>query len=302
MFLDGGPRRAPRASKTEARNLSRISGAALGAVRQLGSALRARYDDGDIFGLRSHLQGLRTSGLRLGAAAAAALVSALVAAVPRAQAVQEPKPEPRGTGVTRYEVAAIGDSLTDQRIGGGQYLRQLARWCPESRFDAYGVGGQRTDHMRWRFTVDLLQRRRPPKARPRYDHVIVLGGVNDLAAGSVTAPRVQRIERNLGWMYGKAHELGMEVIAVTVPPWGKLAGSYDRRGDATRRLNRWILEQPATHRVEHAVDIHPLLECGEDDELCPMYRRFPNDKVHWGPEGHRIVADALFRAAFADCR
>jgi lysophospholipase L1-like esterase len=156
--------------------------------------------------------------------------------------------------------------------------------------------------MRWRFAVDLLQKSKPAASRPHYGHVIILGGVNDLAAGSVTAPRVTRIERNLTWMYQKGHALGMKVIAVTVPPWGKLRGSYDKRADATRALNQWILGRTAGHAVDHAVDIHPLLGCGDEDVLCPSYRRFPDDQVHWGPPGHRVVADALFREVFADCK
>ncbi len=227
---------------------------------------------------------------------------ALALPAPEAKGAKAAAAQARGTGVTRYEVAAIGDSLTDTRIGGGRYLSELSRWCPESRFDAYGVGGQRTDHMRWRFTVDLLQKRRPPARRPHYSHVIVLGGVNDLSAGSVTAPRVTRIERNLTWMYAKAHALGMKVIAVTVPPWGKLRGSYDKRPDATHELNAWILNRTARQQVDHAVDIHPLLECGDEDVLCSRYRRFPDDQVHWGAKGHRVVADALFHEVFSDCK
>jgi lysophospholipase L1-like esterase len=202
----------------------------------------------------------------------------------------------------RYVVAAIGDSLTDIRAGGGKYLAALSKKCPESRFDAYGVGGQRTDHMRWRFVSDLFGKSTPWRKKPHYTHVIVLGGVNDLAAASMTDARIGRIERNLAYMYKKGRAKGLGVIAVTVPPFGRLKGSVDKRLDATERLNRWIVQRGKKGEVQVAVDIHPLLSCGDPAVLCPRYRRFADDQVHWGKTGHERVADALYDKAFSDCR
>src|SRR5688572_4696342 len=84
-------------------------------------------------------------------------------------APQPPPPERR-----RYRVLALGDSLTDQGVGGGGYLRELGRACPLSRFDHFGRGGDMVNQMRRRFE----------QARPQtlagYDTLIVYGGVNDL--------------------------------------------------------------------------------------------------------------------------
>ncbi len=211
-----------------------------------------------------------------------------------AKAAQRPK--------RRYLVAAIGDSLTDTRVGGGKYLAELQKRCPESRFDAYGVGGQQTLHMRWRFDSVLNQRHRMPSQRVAYTHVIVLGGVNDLSAGSFRRPRIARTQANLTAMYAQARKRGLEVVAVTLPPWGRLMGNYDKRGAATRALNAWILSRVVAGQVDQAVDLHPLLSCGDPDELCPSHRRFPNDRVHWNRAGHKVVADALHRRVFANCK
>lgn len=228
---------------------------------------------------------------RLGPGLAALLAAALAAAAP--------SPEPGAT--RRYSVAAVGDSLTDPRSGGGKYLQELAHRCPESRFDAYGVGGQRTDHMRWRFAHDVLGRgrRHPP---PRYDHVIVLGGVNDVLSAGIHHAPIARIQRNLTYMYGLATRADVRVVAVTIPPWGRLAGVHDERVRATDRLNAWILARAKHGDVDHAVDIRAALTCGDERSLCPKLRRFPNDLVHWNATGHRAVAELLHRQVFSDCR
>jgi lysophospholipase L1-like esterase len=202
----------------------------------------------------------------------------------------------------RYVVAAVGDSLTDTRAGGGKYLKALAERCPDSRFDAYGIGGQRTDHMRWRLTEDLFGRSTPWFNRPRYTHVIILGGVNDLAAATPREARIERIKANLSQMYRTARVRGVSVVALTVPPWGRLRGVPDKRADATESLNAWIREQAEAGVVDHAVDIHGLLSCGDVRVLCPKNRRFANDNIHWGTAGHEIVAEALHREVFSDCR
>lgn len=210
-----------------------------------------------------------------------------------------PGPAPTDASGRRYVVAAIGDSLTDTRAGGGGYLAALRARCPESRFDAYGVGGQRTDHMRWRFSSDLWGRSTPWLDKPKYTHVIVLGGVNDLAATSLFDARIGRIQQNLSFMFRQARANGVTVVALTVPPFGRLRGVADRRLEATVRLNRWIVDEAA---ADHAVDINPLLSCGDPAVLCPRYRRFANDPIHWGKRGHEAVGQALHRAVFSDCR
>jgi hypothetical protein len=211
--------------------------------------------------------------------------------------------EPRGSGGTRHVVAAIGDSLTDPRSGGGKYLRALSRLCPESRFDAYGVGGQSTQHMRWRIKSDLFGPSLPWMKKPeRYTDAIVLAGVNDVSGLSLVDPRIGRIKTNLSFLYQVAKTGGLRVVAVTIPPWGRMRGGIDRRGEATETLNDWILERPKDKSVDVAVDVRPALTCGDSNMLCAKYRRYPDDFIHWNVAGHSVVAEELHRTAFADCR
>ena len=251
-------------------------------------------------GLLAALAALRTSPAaaerpRSGPALAPTAIAAASATVRVGVAIAE---RPR----RRYVVAAIGDSLTDERVGGGLYMKVLSERCRGSRFDAFGVGGQRTDHMRWRFRRDVFGAGLPPgQARPDYTHVLVLGGINDLAAGTPRSVSVGRIQKNLSAMYESARRRGLAVVALTIPPWMGARGMPDARRRATSLLNDWILDQRGQGKVTHAVDIRPPLRCGEDAVLCPAYRRFADDPIHWGHRGHEVVGELLQKKLFADC-
>ncbi len=195
-----------------------------------------------------------------------------------------------------YAVAAMGDSLTDPKSHGGKYLEYLHERCPHSRFDSYGKGGNMVNQMRKRFARDVFGDGTKEK-RPHYDYVIILGGIADIGSNETAGRTVAKIEGDLGQMYKIAHEHGTSVIAMTVPPWGGFIKYDDTRHAMTLELNDWIRHKPAN--VEHAVDIYPLLSCGDAKKLCPEYG-WP-DKLHWSKKGHDIVGRALYEAVFADC-
>ena len=209
----------------------------------------------------------------------------------------------RGDGERRtYVVAAIGDSLTDPRSGGGLYLRELQSRCPASRFDAYGKGGEMVNQMRRRFGRDVFgDPGDPPK--PRYTHVIVFGGVNDLYSDLTAHRTVPRIEGDLSAMYAAAHEGHVAVVALTVAPWGGFHRYYNpSRAATTAELNHWIASQRDAGAVDFVVDAHTLLRCGDPDALCDRYTAPFHDGIHFGPEGHRRLAEALAADVFSDCQ
>jgi lysophospholipase L1-like esterase len=185
-------------------------------------------------------------------------------------------------------VAALGDSITDARSGGGGYVRALARMCPQSRFDAYGIGGQRLANLRARIEEDLFA----PK-KPAYTHVVIEGGVNDLLVGTLDGARLAAMEDDVTTMIAVARAHGVQPIVLTVPAW--LGAGRDRLAidDA---FDDFVLERAT------AVDLRPLLGCAEDaGAVCLEYRRVPRDSVHWNARGHERVAEAIKAAAFADC-
>lgn len=201
-----------------------------------------------------------------------------------------------------YVVAAMGDSLTDPRSHGGKYLEVLRKKCPASRFDSYGIGGNMVNQMRKRFLRDLFGEREgaPTEARPKYTHLIVLGGINDICSDESARRTNDKIQADLGWMYQTARERGLQVVALTLPPWAGFKRFYNsRRARSTFEMNEWIRAQRDGHRVDALLDVYPLLSCGDPEHLCDEYG-WP-DKVHWSRAGHRVVGEALHRSVFASC-
>jgi lysophospholipase L1-like esterase len=195
-------------------------------------------------------------------------------------------------------VAAIGDSLTDERVGGGGYLKILRARCPESTFDGYGVGGQMLNQMRRRFVLEVFAR-----GKPRYTHVIVFGGVNDLYSDLSAGRSLADITADLSAMYGEARARGAQVVAVSVTPWGGFMRYFNaRRSQATSSLNRWIFAQVEGNVLAFALDAYTLLSCGDPERLCPELAHPHKDGLHFGPRGHEALAAALQRQVFANCR
>jgi lysophospholipase L1-like esterase len=200
---------------------------------------------------------------------------------------QPPPPEPPAKRA--YVVAVIGDSITDFRSHGGGYVRTLASMCPKSRFDGYGVGGQRASDLRARFQEELFARGKPP-----YTHVIIEGGVNDLLVGTMDDARLAAMEGDFAAMYAMARARGVEVISLTVPAFLHATRLQLAMDDA--------LDDFMIANAPRAVDLRDLLGCKDDaGAVCPAFRRVPQDSVHWNARGHELVAAALRDAAFADC-
>jgi lysophospholipase L1-like esterase len=230
----------------------------------------------------------------------------LAAADPAPPAPRAPETAPRPTSAPSaattskraYVVAAMGDSLTDPKSHGGKYLEHLAARCPKSRFDSYGKGGNMVNQMRKRFLRDVFGEG-AGETRPRYTHVIVLGGIGDILSNETAKRTAKLVEGDLAAMYEMAHARGAEVIALTLPPWGG-AKAYDgARHAMTMAVNAWIRGPEAAKLADHVVDVFPLLSCGKPNQLCDDYAW--KDHLHWSAKGHEVVGQELFDAVFADC-
>jgi lysophospholipase L1-like esterase len=196
----------------------------------------------------------------------------------------------------RYVIAAVGDSLTDPRSHGGGYLDYVKARCPGLELDNFGRGGTMVNQMRRHFDEEVASSQKP------YTHLVVFGGVNDLYSDLTALRTPAKIETDLGYMYGVAKARGMRVIVLTVAPWGGFTRYFNpSRGEATHTLNAWIREQPAAGRVDGVIDAYALLSCGDPDTLCDRFFTPFKDGIHFGPEGHRLLGEALYRAAFSDC-
>jgi hypothetical protein len=201
-----------------------------------------------------------------------------------------------GSTTHAYVVAAMGDSLTDPKSQGGKYLDYLKDKCPNSRFDSYGKGGNMVNQMRKRFARDVLGEG-GDGSKPSYTHVIVLGGIGDILSNETALRTTEKIEKDLGEMYKLAHDKGVKVVALTLPPWGAFKAYNDERHQMTMDENAWIKGKP--ENVDYAVDIYPLLSCGKERDLCDDYA-WP-DKLHWSKKGHEVVGAELYKDVFSDC-
>jgi lysophospholipase L1-like esterase len=206
----------------------------------------------------------------------------------------EQKPLPR----RRYVVAALGDSITDAKSGGGGYLKELARACPKSVFHNFGKGGDMTNQMRRRWHQEI----QPQAKALGLTTLLVYGGVNDLYSDLSANRKNPRIEGDLSEIYASAQKMGLEVIAVTVSPWGGFSKYFNsRRGENTLLLNSWIMGQVASGLVDKAVDSYSVLSCGERSALCPDYQSRFQDGLHPGKKGHELLGKKLLAEAFFDC-
>ncbi len=195
-----------------------------------------------------------------------------------------------------FVIAAIGDSLTDPHSHGGGYLEYLKTRCPTLEIDNFGKGATMVNQMRRSFEDQVAA------SGKHYTHLVVFGGVNDLYSDLTAFRTPAKIEADLGYMYawGKAH--GVKVLALTVAPWGGFKRYFNpSRAEATRAVNAWIREQPTLGHVDQVVDAYALLSCGDPESLCDRFCKPFKDGIHFGPEGHELLGQALFRQAFSDC-
>lgn len=197
---------------------------------------------------------------------------------------------------TACRVLVLGDSLTDPRSNGGGYLRAWSQKCPHCQFINLARGGAMVNQMLRALREHLST------SPPNYSFVVVFGGVNDLYSDQTAHRTLERIERDLSAIYRLARDHSTNVIAITVAPWGGFHRWYtDERGHNTQTLNQWIMERRALGEVNSVVDSRPVLTCGDPEQLCPEYMPPHRDGLHFGPEGHRRLGDALLRVLGDGC-
>lgn len=192
-------------------------------------------------------------------------------------------------------LVVLGDSLTDPKSHGGGYLDVLRKRCPGIVVDNHAKGGFMMNQIRRRFTEVVL----PGAARAGVTHLVIFGGVNDLYSDLTAGRTVEKIEADFTYLFEEAGKLGWKVVALTVAPWGGFR-QYDnpRRRAATKRLNRWLMDEAGRGRIA-ALPTGPLLTCGDPEVLCRDVEVSFRDGLHLGPEGHRRLGEALFERVFA---
>ena len=186
----------------------------------------------------------------------------------------------------------LGDSLSDEKVGGGGFVQILRQRCAGATFDNQAKGGFMVNQIRRRLESEVL-----PSGQ-RYSHAIVFGGVNDLYSDQSAGRTLAKIEGDLARIYELLGARGTEIVAVTVTPWGDFKRWFTPvRGQNTLTLNGWILSRSDVRPL----DAYPLLSCGDPQKLCPELAAPHKDGLHFGKRGHEKLAKALLDGPFRSC-
>ena len=173
-------------------------------------------------------------------------------------------------------VLFIGDSYT---AGNSSYADQLAKMLPSLRVKKIAKVGEKTDWMLRNAGNEIDSK--------KYKAVFVLGGINDVYAGS----SLNNIENNLQAIYDKAKRAGAKVIAVTIPPTNYYGSYTDAKGYEADKLNYWIKKNRSVNKV---IDMNTMLKAGGKQNL----QLFASDKLHATPQAHGMLANEIKKNIF----
>jgi lysophospholipase L1-like esterase len=207
-------------------------------------------------------------------------------------------------------VVALGDSITDgagstaeaDRSWPGQLAGRLAAAEPRLAVVNAGIAGNQLAHEGYgasalaRFDRDVL-------ALPGVTHVVLMEGINDLAAPGVKVggrymadPAEVRTSDDVIAAYqqliGRAHARGVKVIGATLTPFEGVSvpGFYSEAKEAARQaVNSWIRTSGAFDGV---IDFDAVLRDPEHPGRLQS-RYASNDRLHPNDAGYRAMAEAI---------
>ncbi|MFC1723601.1 metallophosphoesterase [Nanoarchaeota archaeon] len=185
--------------------------------------------------------------------------------------------------IQNQRAAALGDSITyiagKYRYG---FMTKLKAHCNIMTFDTYGYSGMTTGYMLSKLKSQVL-----PK---NYNHLIVMGGINDIAGKH----KYERIKDNLEQIYKLANDKNMHVVAMTITPYkGHKYWSESRQAEL-KKVNDWILSKPPN--VDLVINTYAGLT--DSDGLSLVKKYHVGDKLHLGPDGNEVIANLLKTKAY----
>ncbi|RJU09542.1 esterase [Xanthomonas campestris] len=207
-------------------------------------------------------------------------------------------------------LVAFGDSITDgagsttdaDRSWPAQFAQRVAAADPGLSVVNAGIAGNQLSHEGYgasglaRFDRDVL-------ALPGVTHIVLLEGINDIAAPGVkigsryfapptevrTAEHVISAYRQL---IARAHDHGIKVIGATLTPFAgnTVPGFYSPQKEAARQtVNAWIRN---SHAFDAVIDFDAVLRDAEHP--LQLQARFASrDRLHPNDAGYAAMADAI---------
>ncbi len=186
-------------------------------------------------------------------------------------------------------IAALGDSTTAGTPGyrspieappdgEGNVESQFAYWLveqhPHWRVLNRGVDGERSDEVAARFERDVLSRQ---------PHVlVVIAGVNDV----YQERPVEHTKKHLRWIYNRAAEAGIPVVAGSILPYNTATADQNARMKA---INAWIAGEATRDPNLTFVDTRAAVAATDN----PNRLASSPDDLHPDVEGYRKVAAAI---------
>ena len=189
----------------------------------------------------------------------------------------------------QVRIVALGDSTTagtpafaspleSPPLGRGDPTSQYAHWLVESHPDwevlNRGVNGERSDQIRARFDRDVIA------ARPAV--VVVIAGVNDVYQGR----EVDQVTGHLRWMYDRARQAGIRVVAGTIFPYDTATPEQNAK---MRQINAWIRQQANADPALGFADTRAAVGAPGNPDLLSE----SPDHLHPSPSGYRAMAAAI---------
>jgi lysophospholipase L1-like esterase len=191
--------------------------------------------------------------------------------------------------VTILRIVALGDSTTAGTPGWqspieappdgeGDVTSQYAYWLVQARpgWEVLnrGVNRETSAQVRARFDRDVLG------SAPHV--VVIIAGVNDIYAGEPASAVVEQLR----WMYGRAREHGIRVVAGSILPYNTATPDQNAR---MREVNDWIRGAASGDPNVEFVDTRAAAAAEDNPErLCES-----PDELHPSPEGYRRMAEAM---------
>lgn len=210
---------------------------------------------------------------------------------------------------------AFGDSITDgagsatdaDQAWPAQFAQRVARLDPGLAVANAGIAGNQLGHEGFgtngvaRFDRDVL-------ALPGVTHVVLLEGINDIAApGAKIGPRyfappgeVRTAEEIIGryrQLIVRAHDQGLKIVGATLTPFSgtTVPGFYSAEKETARQaVNAWIRQSGAFDGV---IDFDAILrDSARPSELDSRFAS--RDRLHPNAAGYKAMADAVDIALF----
>lgn len=122
------------------------------------------------------------------------------------------------------------------------------------------------------------------------EYVIILGGINDIIQGQTAS----QIETSLQAMYTAAHNAGLKVIAMNIPPFGANVNWTSGLETIRTTVNTWIASTAIN--IDYKIDIATALwDPANHTNLNPTYDS--GDGLHPNTAGYNLIGTTIFGGA-----